>query len=211
MFMFLNIILLIPRLGLGKMRDGVLLTFAHNIVSSLNGNASFPGVQADLLLVKAQADAFELAMGNVRNGPAGAAALKREERAKLEVMLKNLASKCVIEANGNQTVFLSSGFELRRSPHNYNELDTPTNFDVVTLASAGKVRVSFKRVPGAYSYELWAAKSGEGFKLHTMLTNGRKTVVNNLESLSIYRFRLRATGKNGMVSGYSEIVEVSVV
>ncbi len=153
MFLFVNLVL-IPRLGLSQMRDADLLIYAHNIVIALNGNASFPGVQADLLLMKAQADVFEAAKDNVKHGPAGAAALKKAERAKLETMLKNLAAQCVIEANGDESVFLSSAFDLRRRPQPHNQLNAPENFDVISLADSGKVKVSFKKVKGAYSYEL---------------------------------------------------------
>lgn len=210
MFLFLNLIL-VPRLGLAKMRDTDLENYAHNIVNTLTGNPSFPGVQADLPAITTQIDRFEQAKANVRFGPAGAAALKNEERARLEMMLKNLAAKCVIEANGNEAVFRSSGFDLRRRSQPHNSLPVPMRFDVVSLSESGKVRVSFKRVPGAFNYELYAAKPGEDFRLHTTLTNGRRSVVNNLDSLTIYRFRLRAMGKNGIHSEFTEVIEVPVL
>ncbi len=210
MFLFLNLVL-IPRLGLRLMRDADLLIFAHNIVIALHNNPSFPGVQADVALMKAQADVFEAAKDNVKHGPAGAAALKNEERVKLESMLKNLANQCVIEAAGNEAVFLSSAFELRRRAQPHNELSTPENFDVTSLADPGKVKVTFKRVKGAFSYELWVAKSGQDFELHSLLTGGRNNVVSNLDSFSMYRFRLRASGKNGIKSSFGEIVEVPVL
>jgi hypothetical protein len=207
----ITLLVLVASLGLRKKRDSELLIYVQTIVNTLKDNPNFPGVQTELLAVKAQADIYELALNKVKHGPAGAAELKNQERATLENMMRELSNNCLTEAAGDAAKFLSSGFSLKRTPVKHEVLPAPTEFAVFTQTIPGQVVVRFSKVAGGLTYELWASKVGEAMKHIATLTDSRSSYIYNLESRTNWQFKLRAIGAKGLEGAFSETVEVPVL
>ncbi len=208
----LNVMLiLVASLKLQRKRDSELLIYAHTIANSLDGNTNFPGVQPKVAGLVAQADRYETALDNVKHGPAGSAAIKNEERQILSNLLREICNDCIVEANGDATRFQTSGFSLRSTPVKHPVLPAPEEFAVFTETVPGRVTVRFKKVAGALTYELWAAPVGEAMQKITTLTNSRGSLINNLQSGTMWQFKLRGLGVQNVLGAFSETVEVPVL
>lgn len=196
-----------PKLGLTKRTDAGLLDYTNHIINSLELNAAaFPGILIAELKDKASKYADALAL--TKDGSPADTANKNNMRTILENALRSMASDCAEIANGDDSTFLLSGFQIKSKPSPSGMLAAPKNFDILALLIPGLLEVRFKSVKNANAYEVYFGKYNtdpETWELLKVTTAGKFTI-SDLESNQMFSARVRAVGAKGKKGEWTEIV-----
>jgi hypothetical protein len=93
----------------------------------------------------------------------------------------------------------------RRGPQRYDFLETPTDLRSESIYGEA-VALRWKKVANAKSYEVEYTKdpSIDSAWTRTPIVSASRTLIHGLALKEQYWFRVRATGTQGMVSGWSE-------
>ncbi len=196
-----------PKLGLSKKTDAALLEYANNIVVKLElHESSFPGIDIDAL--KAARDNYNAKLSVVQHGTPAATAAKNDARVVLENILRNTANDCAAIADGNEALFLLSGFEIKSKPTPSGLLPAPDKFNIKVGPFDGSLEVIFKSVKNAYSYEIFYGENLDNPDSWTKfkVTTAGRIVIGELQSGVFYSARVRAVGTKGKKGTWSEIV-----
>lgn len=94
--------------------DAILNTRTTNIVYSLDDNAPFATLAADLPPITAANDIFADAMAAAADGGKTLNSAKRAARGALVSLLRPLATKVQLLCQNNMTILLSSGFPVQK-------------------------------------------------------------------------------------------------
>lgn len=94
----------------------VKLVFFTNILAKLTANPLFQSPDVPLSEVKIALDLFEAAIIAAADGGQTAKSAMRDAEKKVTLMFKNLAHYVDRIANGNETIILSSGFNMSKQP-----------------------------------------------------------------------------------------------
>lgn len=105
---------IIPNLGLKEIRDAKLPEYALDKVKKINaGGAAFGGVVPSTAQVSAKVVVYENALVAADDGTKSDTSAKNDRRTELEEMLTLQAQNCAEIANGNMTLYLTTGYEAK--------------------------------------------------------------------------------------------------
>lgn len=196
-----------PKLGLRKKTDSAIESYAGQIINKLTLNAAhFPGIPlAALVTLK---DDYSKALDKQKDGTKTDTIEKNNKRLELENALRGMANDCAEIANGDDGLFLMSGFEIKSKPNPSVIIEAPKNFNVNVGPFEGSLEIRFKSVKNAYAYEAYFGKFGTNPTDWATLqvTTAGKTLIGDLESNVLYSARVRAVGAKGKKGEWSEIV-----
>ena len=96
--------------------DSALTTKVNTVLEKMTGNTSFPNPDPALAEVKAKNDLFTLAAAKAPQGGKQETANKNQLREELVSLLKRLVIYVELTCNGDETMLLSSGFDLHKKP-----------------------------------------------------------------------------------------------
>ena len=198
-----------PKLGLSKKTDAALLEYANNIITSLDLHAaSFPG--ADIAGLKTSRDTYTAKLAVVKNGTPSQTVAKNNARTVLENNLKSVANDCAEIADGNEEIFLRSGYEIKSKPTPSGMLPSPKIIDLSVGSMEGTLMFQFKGVPNANAYEVNYGLFSTEPDTWTMLsvTTAGKNLIGELKSNEKYSVRVRAVGTKGKKGIWSDIITV---
>ncbi|HTM66461.1 MAG TPA: fibronectin type III domain-containing protein [Flavipsychrobacter sp.] len=183
-----------------------VITLANDIHVKMTANATIfatpPVTMAD----------FESAIDNLSSaqhltlmGGKAAIIVRNGRRQELEDMLKVLASYVTTIGRDNEETYSLAGMPVkRRGPLRYDFLDTPTNVRSESVYGDAVI-LRWNKVANAKSYEVEYTKdpSVDSAWIRTPIVSACRTLIHGLALKEQYWFRVRATGSQGMVSGWS--------
>jgi hypothetical protein len=140
-----------PKLELSKKTDVELDNYTQDKVTKITGNLAFPSAQATITLVAATLVKYATALG-VQNGTKADTANKNKLRAELEKLLTKVATQCALDADDDDTVFLTSGFAIIEPPSPVGEQPKPTQFQLVLSDNPGEATASMESFPKARGF-----------------------------------------------------------
>lgn len=108
----------------------------------------------------------------------------------LEGLLRELAAYIEDKAKNDQTLMLSTGFEVTTASHSPPVIMTP-NILAITNIAEGKLQFSVQSC-GARAYELWGRTGTADFAHFLSFTDPRNPVVDGLTSGALYDWKVRA-------------------
>lgn len=136
---------------------------------------------------------------------------RRQQRARLEALLRSLALYVQQAGNGDPLVLLGSGFPLRKTAQPAGQLPAPGNLRVVRGQVSGQLKVRCNKVVRAGSYQWrYAAVATPGAWTLADPTLGASHVFDGLVPGTCYIVQVRAVGSAGP-SDWSEAAPVMVV
>ena len=136
------------KLNLGQKTVLQKIELARHVVTSMTGNANFPGTpNPPFVDVTAAANAAETAVNNAIGGGVEETAIMHEKERELELLLVALASYVDNIAMGVDTVILSSGFEASKDPEPSGDPAQVTGLEAEPTKTSGQIRLRWKRVP----------------------------------------------------------------
>lgn len=176
----------------------IKLVFFTNILAKLTANPLFTSPDVPLSEVKIALDLFEAAIIAAADGGKTAKSALRDAEKKVTVMFKNLAHYVDRIANGNETIILSSGFNMSKQP-------VFSGKDVLTVSDgvhSGTAVLDASTFPRAASY-VWKIAKGvlpdheNGFELIAVTTQSTFTIEGLIPATYCY-FIVSAVTPDGM-------------
>ncbi len=186
----------------------IKIAFYRNVLGKMTGNAFFPTPDVSLEIAKTVLDEFEAAAVAGKDGSRTQIAIRNNKMATADDLFHSLALYVDRIANGDDTIILSSGFDVLEVSHSY----TKPELGAKSGAISGNIKLSVKTIEGAKSYIWQYAKdtqplNGEGWVLAGYST---KTTyeLNDLEVLSKYWFRVAGITSKGLSNYTTPVMKV---
>jgi len=199
--------------GLTKMPEGDIRQLLDNSLKGLTENATiFPKPPVDLKTYGAAIGAYEAAIPAAHDGSKTAIALKNRLRDAAVKIYTQLAHYVEANCNEDLATFLLSGFKpasITKTPP--QPLPQPTVDSVVQGAVTGQMKVKIQGVPKAVHYNLRyaAVPSGGGTPAswtEEILPSSKPVIIGGLTPGTVYTFQVRALGRLGGYTNWSDAV-----
>jgi len=190
-----------------RLRDDGLDVFAQNVLNKLAANANFITPVPALAEVEAVLRSYQSALALSVNGSKEQTSFKKEKRAALENMLRDLAMYVQVTSRNNATVALSSGFDIRQPGTRVGVLAKPVNLKIGPGPNTGTLRLGVEKVYGASSYvfQYTDAPATETSIWITKASTARNIVIDQLIIGKAYALRIAAVGTDPTLV-FSEVV-----
>jgi hypothetical protein len=132
--------------------DLELLQKAKHVHSKMEGNSNFATPSPTLAELDAAITKFDTSMNNQRRGMPETTAYKNQCRKELATLLAKLAKYVEDVAAGDDSIALSSGFDLYQKPTTPGQLPIPQNITAKASEKGGSVILKWDKIDNAYSY-----------------------------------------------------------
>ena len=114
-------------LNLSRALPEQVLSLGLALVKGLTGNSNFSNPPVDLVVLKAELDAYSVYITDAKDGGKKAITLRDKQGVAVIRMIKQLATYVEVVSKEDMNVFLSSGFQPRSSARTASQpLDQPT-------------------------------------------------------------------------------------
>jgi hypothetical protein len=183
-----------------RMNMGELIEEGRSIFKKMTGNVFFPTPDVSLAALATAIDSLEDSYTISRDGGGKLAVAKTNTLRKvLENLLRKLASYVDRIADGDEKIILSSGFDTTKEP----QPATHPVFKVTAGGVQGQVILVHKAVHGATAYVWQYSKdtipAEDKLWVFAGVSSQAKCVIENLDSLSKYWFRVSPVLRIGMM------------
>ena len=160
------------RFNFSTFTDGMLVPFAQGVLTSLQDNKHFTTPTPALNTLEKALDGYadSIPANNLRN--MANSALKREKKAELIQLLRQLAHYINLTANGDMEALYSSGFHLGNQRQAAGTMPMPADIQLQPGLNAGELIASCKSQTGARLYEARASQDGESWTWFAANTRG---------------------------------------
>ena len=194
--------------NIGRLDVPQKVLFGERIVTAMQNNPAFASLQSMVSELESETDTLDSTYQDTK----AARQLCSEKMALQEAATEtwdtkvNLLAAAVEQVSaGDSAVILSSGFEVRNPSAPIGPLPAPENLAAATNGHDGQVKLRWRRVRGADTYEVQSASDPMQPNSWTTKTTstGARVVLNGLPSVTRQWFRVRAIGAAGP-SGWSE-------
>ena len=205
---------IIPSLGLAKKSDAELAEYASQRIDNLTVNKlKFPGLTPDALALQDLLTTFNVAVKKMSTAPSRQATKDRDTaRVALELALTNCSQNCAEIANGNDLLFLLSGFGIKSKGTRVSSLEIPQGLTFKQGPAEASVYANFKGVKNAASYEVVVGTSSNPATWTKVTVNrSSRMLITDLTPLTQYYGRCRAIGARNIKSDWSAVVEFKVM
>lgn len=194
-----------------KLTDASLEVKAEAIYSSMNGNASYTTPLPTLVVLQAAITAFSNALNAASSGSRVDIAFKNQKRQELIDLLRSLAAYVTFAANGDDSVLLSSGFDITKDPASIT-ISKPENFQLINGNNTGELFLSIDGVKGAKSYlfEYSSDATMASQNWQSIPSTKVKFMLQDLQAGTVYYCRVGAVGGNNQLQ-YSDAVSRMVI
>ena len=159
-------------------------------------------------------DAFLVALVENVNGGRIATIQKNDCKSALLRQLHCLALMVDLKAEGDESIVLAAGFNLKKQPTSRTTLAEPDVAKVTNESTPGLVKIQLTKVKGANNYSVEkrvvTIENPEGVWVTGTYSSSLKIKLTDLESGKLYQLRFRAIGRRGLVSAWSAVREVFV-
>ena len=184
------------------------MAFYSNVLSKMTGNALFPTPDVSLETTKTVLDELEAAAVAATDGSRTQISLRNNKMALVDNLFHNLALYVERIANGDDTIILSSGFDVREVTRTYSKPELGVKPGNVS----GHIKLAVRSIEGAKSY-LWQyakdtqPQNGDGWELAGYST---KTTfeMDDLEILGKYWFRAAGITAKGLSNYTAPVMKV---
>lgn len=188
--------------------DSELIIKAGSIRECMTDNASFPDPSPTLAQLKDATDNFNAALVKAESGTKADKAAKNQMRETLEALLQLMADYVQRISKGDETLILSSGFDVQKKSSTVGPLEKPGGVAVKMGNNKGTAIVMCDVVPNSRYYEgeytetpvttasIWRRNS----------STKRKIQFEGLKSGGEYAFRITAAGTDPVRNWSDEII-----
>ncbi len=192
-------------LKLSKLSIEQKVALSRSIVERMTGNPGFTDPNPSLASVAAATDALEAAYIAAADGSKSKIAVRNEQEKAFNALLTRLAAYVDNVSDGQESVILSSGIDVRKQPAPLGLLPVPTGIYTRYNGKSGVVELKWNRVYGAASYRLEIKSGGFDASVWAPHAVGTRTMFSfeGLTSGMQYWFRVCAVGAAGE-SGFSD-------
>jgi hypothetical protein len=192
-------------LAFAKDTDHGLAETAGAVITNMTGNPAFPSPPVTMAALTAARDEFSRAVAAQPMGGTLATAEKKEKRATLISLLRQLAAYVQQVSDNDLPTLLSSGFHTASNNSAQSQLEKPIVMDLLNGYS-GEIIARVKAVANARCYETRVAPVAPAGGLGPWqsgghFTNSRSIRIGGLVPGGLYEIQIRAIGGS---TGYSD-------
>ena len=192
-----------------KLSQAELATYAQNVVALMTADQQFAPLSTTVAELKICTDDFAKALTENVNGGRLATIAKNKCKTALMKKLTDTALLVDFQAQGEESIILSAGFDVRKPSTVYTSLDAPLVLKVINETATGIVTVTLEKVMGATNYgvekRIIVEGEPEGAWTNGDYSSALKFQLKGLESGKTYQLQFRAIGNKGLVSPFSDI------
>jgi hypothetical protein len=195
------------KLGLTKMNASELLAFSDRVVTEMTSNAHFPNPSPSLADISAKRAELESETIQSISGDRHAILRRNMKSDELKQLLRALSGYITMIAQGNGSIIVSSGFEIRRKSNPTGPLARPVNLKARRSDHTGRVKLQWTPVKNAINCQIEMTTTDPTEEKTEWATAGitskSKIIIGNLVPGNYYWFRVKAFGRRHE-SGYSQ-------
>lgn len=191
-----------------KAADGSLAKTAGTIIENMTGNPAFPNPPVTMAALTAARDEFQRAVALQPEGGKRATSEKKEKRAALVRLMRQLAIYVQTVSDNNLPTLLTSGFDVASSNSAQVALDKPIVLGLLN-GNSGEIIARVKAVPNARCYESRVALVAVGVAPGSWQSGGHSTTsrgirIKDLVPGGLYDIQIRAIGGSTGTSDWSD-------
>jgi len=198
--------------GFGRMSEKDVAAAAVAVLDGLPNNPNFPNSPVDLTAFKAEVEAYASAIAAAPDGGKKAIAERNKKREAIVKTLRQLGHWVEANCKNDLTILKSSGFQpasLTKAP--IQPLAGPPAIDKVANGPhSGEIVVKPRLLPRAVSFVIRYAAIGADGKpgswTEMPFVSSRPVTVNGLTPATNYAFQIRALGRVGGYTDWSDTV-----
>lgn len=193
-----------------KYTDSALVSKAESILLACTDNEFFPKPTPTLPVLQDAITALNDAIAAAVDGSRIKIAERKKARTELENLLRPLNSYVSMVAMGDETVLVSSGFDLFKAPVPQPELSVPGPPVPSSGLNTGEVLVKVSRVDGvkSYIYECTPDPLTDGNVWQQGFESRSRFLFTGLPAGKKYWFRITAIGLRGAKAESKSVVYV---
>jgi hypothetical protein len=187
------------KLALRRKNITVKVEFGRSVHDAMNGNANFTSQWPTLAALKTATDTLEAAYIERQSGAHLAVSQMHVAEEVFDVLMTALGAYVNSVARGSESLILSAGMETKKQKAPVGIPAKVENLRARPLDVAGTVRLLWKKVYGAFVYNVYVKADGESdehYKLIAQPTGSRLTL-DGLQSGVYYNFKVEAIGYAG--------------
>ncbi len=199
-------------IGFSRYSGPDLTVKTDSIIDHMTGNANFPTPQPTIIQLTAAGSDFKVALAAADSGSKTDTANKNQKREVLENILRDLGLYVQLNGKNEETILLSSGYDLQKSKTHIGTLAKPENVKVTPGDNKGAVKIALKTVVGADSYIFeYTALPIIDATIWKIKTSTKANVqISDLTSGKEYAFRVAGVGSDSELV-YSDVVNSFVL
>jgi hypothetical protein len=192
-------------ISFGRYKDNNLLQKGEFVYASLHGNISYVTLETLLPLVKDALQKYNPDLAAAITGDRIAIAQKKQSRKELMLLLNRLGLAVMTEANGDETMLVSSGYNLVKARES-RYITNPGNVILSDGISTGQMISRVKAVTGAkcYVHQLATAFDGEETIWISITATSCRYLFKNLTPGKQYWVRVAVVGSRNQIA-YSNV------
>lgn len=195
-------------LAFSKAPDHLLAETAGTVIKGMTGNPAFPNPPVTMAALTTARDEFSHAVAAQAMGGTLATAEKKNKRAALVHLMRQLAAYVQQVSDNHLETLLTSGFEAASNNSAQSQLEKPIIMGLLN-GNSGELVVRVKAVANARCYEarvaLVATDGALGpWQSGNYSTTSRSVRINGLTPGGLYEIQIRAIGGSTGTSDWSD-------
>jgi len=165
-----------------RFSDIELYSFSGVVLNHMDNNMHFEQPIPALNAIAEVRDAYYTALIQSKEGTKYDTAVKKNKRAALEAILKQLAMYVQLTCNGNEAMIVSTGFLVAKKNTTITSLPVPKGLIVEGGANSGMLLVKCHTIPTARYYEFrYCEVVAKGERVwHTFSSTKSKAIIEGL-------------------------------
>lgn len=189
-----------------RLTKAELLVFAATVINKMNSDPQFAKLQLNLAELSSNYDQCQ----NLSTAAKITGRLSTISRAasfdNLTEALDMLAKNVELLANGDESVIVASGFEVKRAEKETGLFGTPFSFEFKKHPDIGSIQFFWKKVAKAVIYQLQYRKVGETEFMDLLFSSSNSAIATDLALGVKFEFRLCAVSSDGKKSNWTNTV-----
>ena len=208
---------IIPKLDLHDVHDTELVEYAQDKEEKINVSPEFAGVNPSAATVTAKRQEYFKALVKADEGTKADTSYKKQKRTELENLLTLQAQHCARIADGNLSLYLTTGYEAKNTKGNpLGHLPAVTGLTLYYGDNPGEIKAKWNSMPDALNFTVWIysdINNPDGSMMKEFIIGKlrkKKTTLSGLPSGQIVFVRARANGGNAGNGAWSDVSEKRV-
>ncbi len=189
---------IIPKLGLQDLTDAALPEYAKDKVAKINASSAFGEVSPSPSEVEVKITFYEAALVKSDEGTKSDTSAKNDARRALEAMLTRQAENCAEIADGDLTLYLSTGYEAKDVEGTpVGILEAVTGFLLAYGDNAGELKADWKVLEHAdnYTWQVYSDPTNpDGSVIKQDIAKKSRAIFGGLPGGDIVWARVRGNG-----------------
>lgn len=194
-----------------RLPQSKISTFTATVTSRMLNDDRFVAFKTDVNVLKGLNEAFVNALANAADGGRELTAIKSAAMQQVIDQLEDVALDVERFANGDKIIAMAAGFEVYAEPTPINVLLKPVGLTAINEPRTGAFKLSWESVDGAVNYGVEYQIVGETTWQNGTYSTKKDVVMTGFGVGTFLKLKVRALGRKGLASDFSEPTSIVVI